>query len=259
LKAAKVKYSLFSAGLDDQLKMLKILNQDFQNLSRQAIELSSPNFRHAIVSHGEAIAQDWHLIQKASQQVYEGLRRACECHDQHSLHVRLEPDCGQSKHSQIRFTFAFNNGSPGIPTWISVESFLKDAAPWETSHSEPNTLEKNQMSMNQKYWHSVHIARSDAQAQDWIIDSSNSESEVPHVSSIMESHMHELVNICYERNLCTQIQRLALQQTSLEGENCMGYLEVDSDCLVYLVSQEPCTSTSQFLTLSHLMTASERL
>jgi len=40
----------------------------------------------------------------------------------------------------------------------------------------------------------------------------------------------------------------------------MVYLEVDSDSrnLVYLVSQQPTTSTPQFLTLSHPMKTSER-
>lgn len=117
---------------------MRKLNQDFRTLSEQTRrfedEHSQPEARFAPPPRSEHKAEEYEMVQKASTQLYTSLERACQLHDEHSAHFRLESQrvtVEDQGTPLVRFhiTFAHQEDRQKRtlePIWIAIHSTVEE-------------------------------------------------------------------------------------------------------------------------------------
>lgn len=130
----KLKFSFSEPRLEKSLQGLRKLNQDFRTIAEQTSSLVASHEReqpsvasHQISSH---LVKECKMIQTASARLCQALERACQVHDEHLAHFRLESHLVSAEDdgkSTVRFNMAFahrtsTSSAAFDPVWIAVES-----------------------------------------------------------------------------------------------------------------------------------------
>jgi hypothetical protein len=96
-------------------------------LSQQTITLAGPKCEARLFNRtGSNVAGEYKAIQEASEKLYEALSAACECHEQHSIHVRLDTH-HDWKPTRTRFKLGLRSGGHQVPRWMNIDSVPKEA------------------------------------------------------------------------------------------------------------------------------------
>ena len=101
--------------------------------------------------------QDCELVRKASTQLYRALERACQIHEEHSAHFRLESQhviVEQQRLPLVKFNMAFAHCSTAAsttpePVWIVVDSTLGEPSPRSTQKSIAKSRQEAQDRLNE--------------------------------------------------------------------------------------------------------------
>lgn len=147
----KLKFSFSEPRLERTLEDLRKLNSDFQTLSSQTTRLTNAETllpsSVVVPLRSSQKVRECRLVRKASAQLYQALQRACQTHEEHSAHFRLETqqiDADGTGLPLVRFNMAFahhsGSSSAGLePVWIAVDSTLEEEGP-ESADADEKTL-----------------------------------------------------------------------------------------------------------------------
>ncbi|KUJ15639.1 uncharacterized protein LY89DRAFT_685593 [Mollisia scopiformis] len=263
----KLKYSFGASGLQEKLLELEGSRQLFVDVSsqiRESIKLSSAHALPAKQTNpGSPKTSGYEAIQEASKGLYAALEEAWDCHDEHSLHVRLDTN-QVSKSSRIRFHLGLRLGNEQGPTWVAIESICKtseELLPQTTPLQCPiakqtfmnafGIQDMKQRSIHVESVSRVRIQRSSAWHCPWSEDIESKTTQ-----QFDPSHM----NISIRSKICHQLQQhFDGDIPSPESEKCLGVLEPDSKYhhLVYTTFEQHSTSQSP-VSLSHFMSPDVR-
>jgi hypothetical protein len=155
-----LKFSLSESQLEKTLEDLRKLNQDFRTLAGQTTKLddtrqvSPPSCTPA--PRTDKAVQDCRLVRTASAHLHQALERACQMHEEHSAHFRLESQhvaIEQRGFPRVRFNMAFAHCSRGVPTtrepvWIAVDSTFDDPSPGSPLKSRAKAQQEAQEQLN---------------------------------------------------------------------------------------------------------------
>lgn len=140
--AKKLRFSLSQSRLDEYIKSLRDLNDDFRNLSNQttqavAHQARSPKAPHY---HYETEVLRCKAVGEASEKVYEALGRACTKHSEHLAHFCVNPvpeSAGIMTDTHFKFHVAFTR-LPGmaefehtsrlgdnVPLWFMIDTVIE--------------------------------------------------------------------------------------------------------------------------------------
>ena len=142
----KLKFSVSQSCIEDSIRQLRDLNQDFTALSDQTSKLLATRVPNSsLVNSFQAIKQ-CQRIKKASTHLFEGLRVACSLHTEHQAHIQVEkPLCGQSEqlleHSDVHFCLGISRKADdptkrGTPMWLVVRSIFESVPKQDQSPRE---------------------------------------------------------------------------------------------------------------------------
>jgi hypothetical protein len=139
---------------------VKNWNQDFRTLAGQTTKLDDtrqiPPSSCTPPPRTDKAVQDCTLVRKASAQLHQALERACQMHEQHSAHFRLESQhvtIERQGFSLVRFNMAFAHCSRGVPTtlepvWIAVDSTFDEPFPGSPQKSRAKAQQEVQEQLN---------------------------------------------------------------------------------------------------------------
>jgi hypothetical protein len=155
----KLKFSLSESELEKTLEELRKLNQDFRTLAAETTKLDdthqvSPSYCSPPRTY--KAVQDYRLVRKASAKLHQALERACQMHEEHSAHFRLESQhitIERQGFPLVRFNMAFAHCSTGAPTtlepvWIAVDSTFYELSLGFPQKSSDNAQEEAEDRMN---------------------------------------------------------------------------------------------------------------
>lgn len=155
-----MKFSLSESQLEKTLEDLRKLNQDFRTLAGQTTKLDdtrqvSPSSCTPPPRTDKAV-QDCRLVRTASAHLHQALERACQMHEEHSAHFRLESQhvtIEQHGFPLVRFNMAFAHCSRGVPTtlepvWIAVDSTFDEPSPGSPQKSRAKAQQEAQEQLN---------------------------------------------------------------------------------------------------------------
>lgn len=136
LKAKKLKYAFGETGLEAQLERLRVHNQSFYILSQQTMSLTGPKAGPPAYNNVDTKkGGEYKVIQEASEKLYEALSAACECHEQHSIHVSLETQ-HELKPTRTRFKLGLS-GKQQVPRWMNIDSVPQRALALKSHSANP--------------------------------------------------------------------------------------------------------------------------
>ena len=237
--------------MEKSLKGLRKLNDDFRTLAAQTSRLENHHqiSPAPVVIRSDKKLEETRMVQKASAQLYGALARACQVHEEHSAHFRLESqhvNIEQTGLSLVRFNIAFAHRPGGKstvlePVWLAVDStfdgtMLESKPPDEKSRHEThkplndlsNRLKRDlsppcQTTAKKLKGKSVRFAAptpsSNLASKDNIVASFVTEPALP--------------DFCVQNDFCKQIQRC---NPCTPENKYLGYLEKSGTCK-HLVSQ----------------------
>ena len=139
--AKKLRFSLSQTRLDEYIKSLRALNDDFSKLSNQTTEAATHQARITKNQHMPIQKEITRLkaVGEASEKVYEALGRACTKHSEHLAHFCVNPVSESTesiKNTQFKFNIAFtrlpliaeieHNSRSGdsIPLWFMIDTVM---------------------------------------------------------------------------------------------------------------------------------------
>jgi hypothetical protein len=276
----KLKYSLLNTGLDSQLEELREQNDAFRAMSGQIRELSNLGLQSrksnlvGLLGPKAPLLNAGRLIHRASTQIYEGLRGACQCQNKHSLHFRLEPELNIAK---VRFTLALpHRNADSIrnrqsPFWLTIDSIFKDSMGHKSTHSEPDHTLARHLPNIEPHPHS-HVRQllggflrhTQLSAPEHHTISSGPDLFTLRKNSlaVADTAQNDIIHIRFEKDLCNRLQRHSLQDEILRlEESCLGYLEVpDATCeaILYLEAKQTGSAPSECVSLAQYMTSAIR-
>lgn len=268
----KLKFSFSEPRLEKSLKGLRKLNDDFRTLAAQTTRLDNQHHISPapVVARRDKRLEESRMIQKASAQLYGALARACQIHEEHSAHFRLESQHVNIEHtglSLVRFNIAFAHRPGGAstllePVWLAVDSTFDETIPESESLDEKarhearkslndlsNRLKRNlsppcQTMVKKLTGKSVRFA---APAS----SSSLSSNEAVVASFITKS---ALPDFCVQHDFCKQLQRC---NPRTPENKYLGYLEKSGTCkhLVYFAPPITACSTRQSVSLAQIVSS----
>jgi hypothetical protein len=143
-----LKFSLSESQLEKTLEDLRKLNQDFRTLASQTTKLDDTcqvsTSSCTPPPRTDKAVQDCRLVRRASAQLHQALGRACQMHEEHSAHFRLESQhvtIEQQGFPLVRFNMAFAHCIKGAsttlePVWIAVDSTFGESSPKANAQQE---------------------------------------------------------------------------------------------------------------------------
>ena len=148
LVAKKLRFSFSKPRLDQILRDLSSLNNDFRTLSTQTLRLTSLQSRKQICPPIKPYqeVERYQIIGQASRQIYEALGRACTRHAEHQAHFCVEVEQAKitdDRNAQIKFSMAYtqmtlaDSDDQSDLIWFAVDSTSVDAV--EPTSSDATT------------------------------------------------------------------------------------------------------------------------
>ena len=138
----KLRTCLSNTRFDDHIAALRLLNDDFRNLSGQTRDLAKPRSSTPPTRDIEKFRD----IQEASRQVYDALGKACTKHTEHFAHFCIEAKHASSCETsapQVQFSMALTHltltgsATQGDPLWFVIESIIGSATAGGRGDLEP--------------------------------------------------------------------------------------------------------------------------
>ncbi|KAF8864962.1 hypothetical protein BDZ45DRAFT_469877 [Acephala macrosclerotiorum] len=269
-KVSKLKYSFGASRLKEKLHGLESQRHLFVEISsqiRESIKLSAANaIPRRTKRAGSSKTCEYQTIQEASKELYEALSKACDCHDEHSLHIRLN-----TRHSLKAPGIRFNLGlhaAEQSPTWIVIESMSKSISVEQEYSSRTSSAQFPASKRNlpnlfgtQNIQHrSVHVERvsririqrsSVWQCPLWPEDVKFQATEQAQASPL---------DLSTHRKICHQLRQHVDEKLSFsQDERCLGYLETESNRHhLYYTPEQLSSPRSDPVSLSHLMSKDVR-
>ena len=268
----KLKFSLSQLRLDESLESLRKSNQDFRTLAAQTSKLEEvlrqPSQDSPFSRYSSQKIEDCRLVQKASTQLYQALERACQSHENHSAHFRLESEHVSKEESGfplVRFNIAFTHGGSSArlePAWIAVDSTFDDLGT-ESLTGEGVSIHEAQIGINELSNHLKHELKHDLQP---IIKRIKTKSvrfaetsqyttmtARPTVVASFLAHP-ALPDFCVQHDLCHQLQRHNSPRT---GSKYLGYLHKSGPWkhLVHFAPPIASYMTQQPVTLTQIVSS----
>lgn len=191
------------------------------------------------------------LVQKASQHLYDALRSSCTKHTHHQAHFSLQPIPSPNRY-QVRFDLGFRQFiAPASrfkqSVWFTVESTMTP-----TPSSPPPTVKIPTLTnLTQSIKRGRTSPSPPPQRQPAKLQKRRIRFELPSSCSIPalpDQHRIDntlppsvepaLLNLCAHNNFCNQLQNF-LNRSNVSADCCIGYLEKtpDSKHLIYLRGQ----------------------
>ncbi|KAI9783592.1 MAG: hypothetical protein M1816_001343 [Peltula sp. TS41687] len=251
----KIKFSFSGPRFDRCIAGLRQLNQDFIYLSNPILHIDAsghhtvPWVRPTAQNAGWNI-EEYQFTRKASQHLYEALRKACTSHTEHSANLCLDaiPVCCDDANSiHVEFSIAYTprllaDGVPMVkPMWLVIESVINETVLGDASeataisgnpmeealHVLSDTLERQELEGTASRLlpgtKRVRFAAACSEQQ-------KTKRHSPNVSVSKPTHftpkLEILKNFCEERNFCTQLQHWQLRPHPNECiRECLGLLD----------------------------------
>lgn len=259
---------------------LRDLNRDFVTLCSQIVRIKdgkkptrsgpgrSPDAEREITS--------LRAIQRASEQVYNALGKACTVHTTHSAQLCLEAKHVTSSQTQIRFDMAFNHlalsGSAmsGDPIWLAIESISNDPLaggpqvihnmlprpPDDTLSELTKTLKRQEEVPSQLNTKKMKVTKS-------VTFTAWGSPRDPVIACEQESRSESvstpdlrLPDLFTRRNFCVQVRKCSDQsRKDTSRDICIGVLERTSNCqhVVYLPPLSTANHVKKAISLEHLI------
>ena len=270
----KLKFSLSEPRLEKALEDLRKLNQDFQTLASQTARLTNaePPLPSSVFipPRSDQKIKECRLVRKASAQLYLALQRACQLHEEHSAHFRLETQHVNVEGTGlplVRFNMAFAH-RPGIssaglePVWIAVDSTLDEESlepvledgkelplqSHESSNELSNSLKREVPSESpspvKRLKKCVRFARTTP-------STGLSQNTNLVASFLLQS---ALPDFCVRHDFCKQLHRTAPRTPE---NKYIGYFEKSGPCkhLVYFAPPITSCSLQQSVTLTSIVSS----
>lgn len=185
--------------------------------------------------------KDYKLVQKASVQLHKALQRACQMHEEHSAHLRLDSQhiTIESPHSpRVRFNMAFAHcstvGTATLePVWIAVDSTFDETSPETMQNSIANEAQDppNELSNTLKRENSAPCGSSVKRIKNKTVrfettPSSNDRSTVivRATTTLVTSLLVDpaLPDFCVQHDFCKQLQK---HEAKTPVNKFIGYFE----------------------------------
>lgn len=240
--ATKLRFSFSKSRLEENLRALRSLNDDFRTLSSQTAAT------HVIirepVRYTHKDIQICRMIRKASQQVYEALGRACTKHTEHMAHFNLKVEhepCQGAIIPELKFKMAFTHLtltglSQGEPVWFVVDSITEGSDKTEHLRTIPKI---DQLTASLKRQGATIQDCIKSQPKKRVRFQASSPSPTTGVLSIhVPSTLLSVPSI--RRDFCDYLRRYVGQQ-HCNPETCIALLEATGGCK-HLVYPFPSTS-----------------
>jgi hypothetical protein len=265
-----LKFSFSEPRLEKSLEGLRNLNTDFRTLAAQTTRLDDDQHlppQAAAVSRSDRRLEESRMVQKASSQLYGALARACQIHDEHSAHFRLESQHVSIEHtgsSLVRFNIAFAHRPGGAtallePVWLAVDSTFDEAQPVIKDGSHHHA----QKSLNALSNHLKRDLSPPCQASVKKIKSKSVSFAAPAPSPGLSSKAtlvtafmatSHLPDFCVQHDFCKQLQ--SCRPRTLENKY-LGYLEKSGTCkhLIYFAPPISTCSATQSMSLAQIVTS----
>ena len=257
----KLRFSISKSRLDENLSVLKSLNDDFGRLSAQTSKLGA---RRACCTQRapKKLSRDiekFQAVKKASQKLFEALSGACTKHTEHLAHF-----CVEAKHvshdetspPQIQFNLAFTHltltgtASAGDPIWFVIESILGDRTAGAAANINSDILDFTQSLKRQNEIPSVQVAKKSKKCVRFQSPTSTPQPSRPPPCVVPGE---PLPNLRLRRNFCNHLRDFCHRPP--QSNACVGLLE-DSDNyrhLVYFSTPTPQQSPGKVTSLKELM------
>ena len=248
--ATKLRFSFSKTRLDENLKALCSLNDDFRSLNDDlrtlsgkpaAAQLTLPKTPRC--THKEI--QVCQSIGKASRQVYEALGKACTKHTEHLAHFNLKVEHEPSQGTiipEMKFKMAFTHLtltglSQGDPVWFVVDSITEGSEKTELLKAIPKIDHLTASLKRQSaYAHDCSRMPSKKQVQ------SQTSTRLPTASVSSMRVPSALLSVpSIRRDFCDYLRKYVSQQHCNPG-TCMALLEATGGCK-HVVYPSPYTST----------------
>ena len=140
--AKKLRFSLSRSRLDEYIKSLRDLNDDFTKLSNQTTQATVPQARSPKVQHRryEKEVSKCKAVGEASGKVYEALGKACTKHSEHLAHFCVNPVTERADKvtaTHFKFHVAFtrppvmaefehtSRSGDSVPLWFMIDTVME--------------------------------------------------------------------------------------------------------------------------------------
>ncbi|KAE8445293.1 hypothetical protein EG329_013531 [Mollisiaceae sp. DMI_Dod_QoI] len=275
-KIDKLKYSFGASRLQEKLHELEGLRHLFVDISSQIRESIKLSTAHALLESTETAGHtkicEHQTIQEASKELYEALSKACECHDEHSLHLRLDTH-KSFRTSKIRFNLGLRSADNQSLTWVAIESMSKSESVDEEhgKHMPLAQLSTGKpkiftpfgfQDIQQRSIHVERISRVRIQrSSGWHSPSWPEDIKLVPASEAHQDFKHPPLGPSPPRKICDQLRQLVDEDVSLlQDERCLGSLEPDSKYrhLLYFTPEQLSSPQSNPVSLSHLISPTVR-
>jgi hypothetical protein len=223
----KLNFTYSESKLEDNLARLKDLNESFRIITDQLSKAKSrsPSNLGSIPRQQRQDIERFRLVQKAAAFLYDALVTACTRHDEHDIHLCLQPSLSDGSNPQIRFSISFSPAHPsatdeetmaGDPMWLAVESTIRQsliAVPPRPDDAPDDALSR--------LTQSLHLAESTSTTDK---DTSRGRKvtvrfETP-TSPQQSTPCIQMPTVCLKPNFCNHIR-----QCPRHSATCLGLLE----------------------------------
>ena len=256
--ATKLRFSFSKSRLEENLKALRALNDDFRTLSSQTaathVTIREP------VRYTYKEIQVYRTIRKASQQVYKALGKACTKHTEHLAHfnpkVEHEP-CQGAEIAEMKFKMAFTHltltGLSQVePVWFVVDSLSEGS---EITGRFKRAPKIDQLTASLKRQSNTTQVGEKAKSKKQVRFQPSTQSPTTSVLSVhVQSALLSMPSI--RRDFCDYLRRF-VSQRHCNPEACMALLEATGGCK-HLVYPSPSTSNrtnKQAVSLQHYISS----
>ena len=270
----KFKFSISEPRLEKTLRGLRKLNQDFQAVAGQTSRLGNAEKQCSTSvcapPQSEQKVKECSLVQKASIQLYKALETACQMHEEHSIHFRLESQHFSIEETGlplIRFNMAFAHRPGGAsatlkPVWIAVDSTFEDLNP-EPAIQDIIEMQKqpdkalNELSHTLKHGilqpdpsSATRIKTKSVRFERTTLHSSSS-TRTTHITTLVDP---TLPDFCVQHDFCKELQRC---WQKMPANKHIGYFEKSGPCrhLVYFPLPISNSSSSQTVSLAQIVSS----
>ncbi|CZR60382.1 uncharacterized protein PAC_10278 [Phialocephala subalpina] len=252
-----------------ELESQRHLFVEISSQIRESIKLSTA---HATLRRKEGVGSaktcEYQTIQEASKELYEALSKACDCHDEHSLHVRLDTH-RPLKASGIRFNLGLHSAEYESPTWIVIESMSKSISIEQKYSSRTSSAQfpasnpnlPNLFGTQNIQQRSIHVERVSRvriqRSSGWQCPLWSEDIKFEATQNIESSPL----DLSTHRKICHQLRQQVEEKISTsEDEKCLGFLESDSKYRhhLYFTPEQLSTPRSDPMSLSHLISPGVR-